>query len=89
MLQSEPIGEANFVKVGNKKWPALYCSSCLAIEVRRNEPKSLINPDTLEEYYYIEELPDKDDNSDVISANRPSSEEAQTTSTKETEATSV
>lgn len=82
MLHSEPIGAANFVDVG-KKYPALFCSHCLADEFKVRQPKSCINPDTLEEYYYIEELPDnKDDAAEEESR-------TQTTSTKEAESTSI
>jgi hypothetical protein len=56
MVMSEEITEANFVDTG-KKYPALYCSSCLAIEFRKSQPKTAINPDTLDEII-LEDLPD-------------------------------
>jgi hypothetical protein len=56
MIMSEPVTQANFVETG-KKYPALYCSSCLAIEFRVKQPKTAINPDTLDEMN-IEDLPD-------------------------------
>jgi len=55
MVMSEELTEANFVDTG-KKYPALYCSSCLAVEFRKSQPKTAINPDTLDEIL-IEELP--------------------------------
>jgi hypothetical protein len=58
MVMSEPLTQANFVETG-KKYPALYCSSCLAIEFRVKQPKTCINPDTLDEIN-IEDLPDAD-----------------------------
>lgn len=54
---SEPITEANFMDVG-KKYPALFCSNCLAIEFRTKQPKMCFNPQTYDEYY-IEDLPSK------------------------------
>jgi hypothetical protein len=56
MVMSEPLSEKNFVDTG-KKYPALYCSNCLADEFRVKQPKVAINPDTLDEYN-IAEMPD-------------------------------
>ena len=53
---SEPLSEANFVKT-SKKYPALYCSRCLADEFRVRQPKMCFNTTTYDEYY-IEALPD-------------------------------
>lgn len=74
MVMSEPISEANFVDTG-KKYPALYCSNCLRVEFRVKQPKSCINPDTLDEYS-IESLPDDDDGDD---ANDNANDNAQAT----------
>jgi hypothetical protein len=60
MVMSEPITEANFIDTG-KKYPALYCSSCLANDFRKSQPKTCINPDTLDEIN-IEDLPDVNNN---------------------------
>jgi serine protease inhibitor len=57
MVMSEPLSEKNFVDTG-KKYPALYCSNCLADEFRVKQPKTAINPDTLDEYN-IAEMPDE------------------------------
>ena len=56
MIQSEPMSQANLVDVG-KKYPALYCSRCLAMEERVKHPKSVINLQTLDSHN-VEDLPD-------------------------------
>lgn len=56
MVMSEPLSEANLVDTG-KKYPALYCSACLAVPERVKQPKGCINLDTYDEYN-IEDLPD-------------------------------
>lgn len=74
LIMSEPISEANLVETG-KKWPALYCSRCLAIEFRKNSPKMGFNPVTYDEYY-IEDLPDKEQEQAAAAAAPEQTEEA-------------
>ena len=55
MVMSEELTQANFVDTG-KKYPALYCSRCLNDDFRKSQPKTAINPDTLDEMN-LEDLP--------------------------------
>jgi hypothetical protein len=73
MVMSEPVTQANFVDTG-KKYPALYCSSCLAIEFRVKQPKTCINPDTLDEIN-IEDLPADADAAATANENNKEKEE--------------
>ena len=64
MIMSEPISDANFIEIKGKylnngeKATALYCSGCLAVEQRTQQPNLAINKETLEEFN-IEQLYDE------------------------------